>query len=176
MSNDNIIQGKDKVLMFRLYEEREKKNATLLALQTKHDKKETSKVDTLTTKDKGNIPVPSEVTTTIDIEAYASNSELNKMLRYSVRNQKPIEVWEIDFTRPAGEGKYYAEYGVGYLSGWETPADVKGASTIKTTLTVSGLLAPGNATVSPVDDLTVKNFFFDTTANSTQEKPLAEYE
>jgi TP901-1 family phage major tail protein len=174
------IKGKDKVLMFRLFKDRAKTNATRLALQTTHTIKESSKTDSTPTKD-GSSASSGELETTIDIEALASDTLTNDMLHYAVKNQLELEVWEINFTKPevdeAGKetGKYMSQYGTGYLSDWESPADVDGNTTIKTSMTVSGQLVKGQATVSKLDAATVHNFFRDTTPDPEEVDPLPDY-
>ena len=175
------IKGKDRVLMFRLARDRDKSNAARLALQVQHSIKESAKAETTATKD-GTIAAPGELETTMEIEALASDSLTNDMLHYAVKNQLELEAWEIDFTKPVLDddgketGKYVSQYGSGYLSEWETPAEVGNNATIKTTLTINGLLVKGPATVSKQDAATVHNFFRDTVAGAKEEDGMPEYE
>ena len=74
------IYGKDKILMFRLFKERNTKNATKLALQTKHTWKYDSKSDSSDTKD-GAINSPATPVATLEIEAISSLDEVNKFLK-----------------------------------------------------------------------------------------------
>ena len=107
------IEGIDRVLMFRLKENADKENAKRLALQTTHTVKESAKVATTATKD-GTIVAPGTLTTTIEIEALGSDTVVNDMLHSAAKQQKVVEVWEIDFSKPAGENQYMAQYGYGY--------------------------------------------------------------
>lgn len=168
------IEGDKRVLMFRLLENKDKEDATRLALQTTHTVKETSKVATTATKD-GTVVAPGTVTTTIEIEALGSDTLVNDMLHYAVKNKKEVEVWEIDFSKPTDDGKYMAQYGCGYLSSWETPAKVGTDATIKTTLTLNGVLVSGKATVSAQDAATVNNFFRDTVKGSKDTPAMPDY-
>lgn len=79
------LSGTRKVLMFKLAKDRDKKNATRLALETTHTIKEAGKVATTETKD-GTVNNPGEITTTIDIEALASDSPTYRLLEL-LRNQ-----------------------------------------------------------------------------------------
>lgn len=170
------IKGKDRVLMFRLLQEKDKKNATRLALQTTHTIKESSKAETTATKD-GSIASAGALETSIDIEALGSDTLVNDMLHYAVKNQLEIECWEIDFTKPGKKNDtFISQYGSGYLSDWETPAAVDGDATIKTTLTINGKLVKGEATVSKEDQKTVHNFFRDTLAGAPNVDPLPDYD
>ncbi|MBS9335000.1 phage major tail protein, TP901-1 family [Fructobacillus sp. M1-13] len=166
-------KGKDKVLMFRLFQDKNKADATRLGLQTTHSIKNSRKTDSTATKD-GNIVSPGTLETTIDIEAIASDDLTNQVLAYAQKKGLEVEVWEIDFSQEPQNGKYVAQYGVGYLSDWEVPAEVDSNTTIKTTLTISGELVKGLATVSAVDVATVKNFFRDTVKNPTEVAPIDE--
>lgn len=168
------IEGIDRVLMFRLLENKDKENASRLALQTTHTVKESAKVATTATKD-GTIVAPGTLTTTIEIEALGSDTVVNDMLHYAAKQQKVVEVWEIDFSKPAGENQYMAQYGYGYLSNWETPAKVGTDATIKTTLTINGQLVKGKATVSAQDAATVNNFFRDTIKGSQETQAIPDY-
>lgn len=167
------LKGKDKVLMFRLFQDKDKASATRLALQTTHSIKNSRKNDSTPTKD-GNIVSAGTLETTIDIEAIASDDLTNQVLAYAQKKGLEVEVWEIDFSQDPQNGKYVAQYGVGYLSDWEVPAEVDSNTTIKTTLTISGELVKGLATVSAVDVATVKNFFRDTVKNATEVAPIDE--
>lgn len=167
------IKGKDKILMFRLLKDKDKANATRLALQTTHTPKESSKTETTSTKD-GAIASAGSLETSIDIEALASDTLSNELLHYAVKNQLEVEVWEIDFTKKVDDTHYVAQYGTGYLSDWETPADVDDNATIKTTLTINGRFVKGNATVSELDAITVRNFFRDTVKGAKEVAPIDE--
>lgn len=170
------LSGTRKVLMFKLAKDRDKKNATRLALETTHTIKEAGKVATTETKD-GTVNNPGEITTTIDIEALASDSPIYRLLHYAAKHSELVDCWEINFDKPSpdSKGKYLAQYGSGYLSSWETPDKVGDNETIKTTLNVDGKLVSGYATVSDEDVATANNFFRDTTASATEEKGLDEY-
>lgn len=173
---ESPLNGSHKILMFRLKGDADKRAAVKLALQTTHTIKESRKVTTTETKD-GTIASAGTLTTTIDIEALASDTDVNDMLHYAQKNGLEVEVWEIDFDKPqTGQtGKYLAQYGSGYMSDWETPAKVGDNTTIKTTLTVNGQLVSGYATVNAEDLATVDNFFRDTVKGAQDAQPLAEY-
>lgn len=171
---EEATKGIDRFLMFRLFEEKTEKNATKLALQTTHTIKEEAKADSEATKD-GSIATQGALETTVEFEAIATDTDLNAMLHYAVKNQKKVEVWEIDMSKPPKDGKYYSQYGVGYLSSWETPADAENNTTIKTTLTVENKLVVGYATLTSEQEATAKAFFRDTVEAPKDEEPVQEY-
>lgn len=170
------LSGTRKVLMFKLAKDRDKQNATRLALETTHTIKEAGKVATTETKD-GTVNNPGEITTTIDIEALASDSSTYRLLHYAAKHNELVDCWEINFEKPSPseKGKYLAQYGSGYLSSWETPDKVGDNETIKTTLNVDGKLVSGYATVSDEDVATANNFFRDTTKGAEEVAGLDEY-
>lgn len=169
------ITGIDRFLMFRLFEEKSERNATKLALQTTHTIKEEAKADSEATKD-GSIASSGALETTVEIEAIATDTDVNDMLHYAVKNKKKVEVWEIDISKPKNQdGKYFSQYGVGYLSSWETPADAEKNTTIKTTLTVDDKLVAGYATLSEEQEETAKAFFRDTITDPKDEEPIPDY-
>lgn len=86
------LSGTRKVLMFKLAKDRDKKNATRLALETTHTIKEAGKVATTETKD-GTVNNPGEITTTIDIEALASDSPTYRLLHYATKHSELVDCW-----------------------------------------------------------------------------------
>lgn len=171
------LKGIDKVLMFRVFNKRKEQKATVLALQTVHTIKEASKVTTKETKD-GTLVSGGTLTTTIDIEAIASDDIVNKMLRWVNKERLELEIWEVDFSKPmnpdsSDNTKFLSQYGTGYLTGWDAPANVSDDVTIKTTASIKGKLVSGYATVDH-DQLAEYNKFRDTVADPKEEEPLNE--
>lgn len=156
------IFGKDKVLMFRLLKNAKEKKATRLALQTSHTINWDRSTDTTQTKD-GAITTAQGLEVTVDIDAVASEDEVNAMLRQSVENGDKLEVWEINFGGEPVDGKYPALYMQGTLDSWEMPADVEDLATLTTTLHVDGKPQPGYATVSQEQQEEVLYAFRDVT-------------
>ncbi|KRL40733.1 MAG: phage major tail protein, TP901-1 family [Liquorilactobacillus sp.] len=156
------IYGKDKILMFRLYEQRATAGATKLALQTQHSWKYDSKSDSTETKD-GTINSPATTSVTLDIEAVASLDDVNKFLEDAAKNSKLLEVWDINLADKQADGKYGAKYGQGYLQSWEVPAEVGKLTTIKTTMNIDQLPVDGTATVTADQQNEIQYAFADTT-------------
>lgn len=156
------IYGKDRILAFRLFEERTKKAATKLALQTQHTWKFEAKSDSTETKD-GNINSPATATATLEIEAISSLDEVNKMLEDAVLNSKMLEVWDINLADSKGSGKYGAKYARGYLQSWEVPSEIGKLVELKTTMNVDQLPVSGEATLTSEQQKEVQYTFADTT-------------
>lgn len=165
----NAVYGKDHILMFRLYSERTKKNATKLALQTQHSWKYEAKSDSTETKD-GAINSPATSTVSLDIEAVASLDDVNKFLKEAVKNSEKLEVWDINLADVQGEGKYGAEYAQGYLQSWEVPAEVGKLTEIKTSMNIDQLPQEGLATVTAEQEDEIQYAFADTTPAAAETK------
>ncbi len=176
------IKGKDKALMFRLLAERDTKQAQRLALQINHTIKKESKSETVMTKD-GPVVTTGGTENSIELEALASDTDTNAYLEHSVDEGLTLEVWEIDFSKPKTDSdgkvipnKYWAKYGTGALTGWESPAEVESNTTIKSTMLINDKLVGGWATVTEEDELAAKTFFYDTVAAAEQVDPIPLYQ
>ncbi|MEQ7302957.1 phage major tail protein, TP901-1 family [Enterococcus avium] len=157
------VYGKDRILMFRLYDERTTKGAAKLALQTKHTWKYEAKSDTTETKD-GNINSPATAGATLEIEAVTSLDDVNEMLKQAVLKSKKLEVWDINLADAQGEGKYGATYAQGYMQSWEVPSEVGKLGELKTEMNIDQLPVDGVATLSAEQESEIQYAFTDTTA------------
>lgn len=155
------IYGKDRILAFRLFDERTSKGATKLALQTKHSWKFEAKSDSTETKD-GNINSPATASATLEIEAIASLDEVNEMLRNAVMSSKMLEVWDINLADKRSDNKYGAQYARGYLQSWEVPSEIGKLAEIKTTMNIDQLPVEGEATLTEEQQTAIQYAFADT--------------
>lgn len=156
------VNGKDHILLFRLFKDREKKNATKLALQTTHSWKFEAKSDSTETKD-GSINSPATATATLDIEAVSSLDDVNTFLKQAVLDSEKLEVWDVNLADEQGEGKYGASYGQGYLQSWEVPSEVGKLTNIKTTMNIDQKPQDGVATFTAEQQAEIQYAFADTT-------------
>ncbi|GAK31005.1 putative phage tail protein [Weissella oryzae SG25] len=156
------IYGKDHILAFRLWEDRNKKNAIKLALQTQHSWKYESKSDSTETKD-GAINSPATATVSLDIEAVASLDDVNTFLLNAVKQSKKLEVWDVNLADLREDGKYGAQYAQGYLQSWEVPAEVGKLTQIKTSMNIDQLPQDGAATFTTDQQDEIQYAFTDTT-------------
>lgn len=170
------IQGKRKVLMFRLLSERAVKAASRLMFQINHTIKEEPKTESVQTKD-GSQPSAGGLETTIELEVLQSDSDTMDMLHHATVEGLEIEVWEIDFDKKheSEEKKYKSRYGVGLLTGWESAAEVEGNATSKPAIMISGKLVDGFATVSEEQEEEAKLWFYDTVKAPTKAEPIPLY-
>lgn len=159
----NPAYGKNRILMFRLYKDRNKEGATKLALQTKHEWKYEAKSDSTETKD-GSINSPATPTVTLDIEAISSLDELNTMLKNAVVQSEMLEVWDINYGDKKSEGKYGATYARGYMTSWDVPSEVGKLDELKTSMNIDQIPQDGEATVTADQEKAIQYAFEDTAA------------
>lgn len=162
------IEGKKRVLFFRLLRDAETKKAAKLALQTSHEWEKSRDNDSTATKD-GSKSRSGALETTLSIDALATNDEVNAMLEKSVNDGEVVEVWDVDLSEPTTENKYKAKYAQGLLNSWSTPSDVEDFVTFSTEMTIDGLPQDGEATVTEADQKSIQYAFRDTTIFSEDE-------
>lgn len=140
--------GKDKILAFRLLDDRSTKDGAKLALQTSHSWSYDRKAEVTQTKD-GPVVTSGGLEVSLDLSAVTSNDELNRMLKDSVVNGKKLEVWEIDLaSKKPTENKYKAIYAQGNLEKWSVPSDVNGLEELSTTMKIDGVPQEGELTLT----------------------------
>lgn len=167
MAEIRPVQGKDRILMFRLLTDSKKDNATKLALQTEHTWSLENETETKQTKD-GAIATSGTQEHSLEITAVASNDEINELLYKAANDQLELEVWDINI-KEKGTGqnanKYKAKYARGFLSSWEDPANAEEVVEFSTSMTVNGKPVEGYATLSDSDvaEYNASYGFYDTT-------------
>ncbi|WP_090399653.1 phage major tail protein, TP901-1 family [Natribacillus halophilus] len=120
-----MVNGRDKILLFRLQENQDEEAAKLV-FQTEHTFSYERDIERIITKD-GTIISVGELESNVEITAIqAKDDPVAEMLRDSVIGGKRLEVWELTVDEDAqdDDGKYPAIYAQGYLESWE---DVAGA-------------------------------------------------
>ena len=142
----NPIYGKNKILLFRLLEDKATDKAAKLALQTTHKFGFTRRNSSTGTKD-GSVNTPGSLAAVLDITAVASDDPVNNMLMEAVISGKKLECWEVDIGAAPTGGKYPAQYMQGTLENWDIPSDVDGVSTFTTRFNIDGKPVSGMATV-----------------------------
>ncbi|EAE4828480.1 phage major tail protein, TP901-1 family [Listeria monocytogenes] len=164
------IQGKSKILMFRLLSEANTRAAAKLALQTEHSFSYSRNTNSTQTKD-GAVNSGGGLETTISIEAVSSRDEINLMLKNSVIEGTKLEVWEIDLDgKKDASGKYPALYARGDLASWEVPANVEDLETISTEMNVDGKPVPGFVSLTEDQESEIQYAFRDITKYTDPEE------
>lgn len=128
------LDGKNKILLFRRFEDRHKEQATRLVFQKEHTLAFNRAIDRFVTKD-GSVVKPGELETSISITAVQSvNDPTAEMLQQAVVEGEMLEVWEVNLDPEAKdeEGKFPSIYARGYLDSWEMPAGAEGEAEIST--------------------------------------------
>lgn len=141
------IQGKNKILAFRLLKDAATATGTKLALQVEHTLNYERSNETTETKD-GPVVSPGALVPTLELSALATDDPLNKMLMKSVIDGEKLEIWEIDLTKEVASGKYNALYMQGNLRSWSVPAPATGPVTISTAADIDGVPKEGQVTLT----------------------------
>lgn len=162
--NHNMLQGKNKVLLFRNLSDTSKAAAQLV-FQTEHTFSYERESDKIVTKD-GTIIKRGELETEVaGIEAVQSKSDpVAKMLQESIINDDKLELWEVtvDEDLKDDDGKYPAVYAQGYLDSWELPAGAEDEATIESDFQVELEPQFGMATLTQAQEDAVQYMFRDT--------------
>lgn len=91
-----VAKGIDQILLYRILEEAGINPAAKLAFQTDHETSESKSSDSTPTKD-GGVVSPGQLETEISATSILSKTDIMvKKLRDAMRNDKVVEVWEID--------------------------------------------------------------------------------
>lgn len=160
---EGMVQGRDKILLFRVLGDAEA--AKKLAFQTSHTFTFSRERDTIVTKD-GNVLSDNGLTTEVPIEAIQKRGDrLFGMLTIAAIKGLKLEVWEVsvDEGLKNEEGEYPAIYTQGYLDSWELPAGVEDESTVSSTLLVEGEPQFGYTPLSADQETAVQYAFRKTT-------------
>lgn len=160
-----MMQGKNKILLFRLLS-KDSVEAAKLVFQTEHTFSYSRSLDSIVTKD-GSIIKVGELETEVSIDAIqAKNDPVNKMLQQSVIDGQKLEMWEVtvDEELKTEDDKYPAVYVQGFLDSWETNASAEDESTVSTTFKVELKPQFGEATLTVEQEEAVQYAFRDVTA------------
>lgn len=162
-----MLQGKDKILLFRKYSDRDKAAAKLV-FQTEHTFSYSRELESIVTKD-GTVVQVGELESSVSISAIqAKDDPVREMLEDAVKSGSRLEVWEVtvDEDLRDEDGKYPAVYCQGYLDSWENPANVEEQSNIESNLVVELEPQTGMATLTEEQEQAVQYAFTDTVPES----------
>lgn len=168
--NVEMLQGKNKILLFRKLSD-QSKQAAKLAFQTEHTFSYSRSLDKIVTKD-GTIIKVGELESEVSIEAIQAKSDpLSEMLRDSVLKGEKLELWEVTVDEELKTGdKYPAVYCQGYLDSWETPASAEDEATISSNFNVELEPQFGMATLTAEQQEAVQYAFRDTISDGAEGK------
>lgn len=163
-----MLQGKNKILLFRLLSEASKEAAKLV-FQTEHTFSYNRSLDRIVTKD-GTIIKVGELESEVSIEAIQAKSDpVSEMLADAAKKGRKLEIWEVtvDEELKNEEDKYPAVYAQGYLDSWENPAGAEDEATISSNFIIELEPQTGFATLTAEQEAAVQYAFRDVTADGT---------
>lgn len=158
-----VLEGKNKILLFRKFSEQDTE-AAKLAFQTSHTFSYSRDLESIITKD-GRVVRPGELESEVSFEAIQSKRDpLSTMLKEAVIKAEKLELWEVtvDEDLVNDEGKYPAVYVQGYLGEWEDEAGAEDDATVSSTFTVEMEPQFGFATLTEDQEEAVQYAFTDT--------------
>ncbi len=163
------VKGINQILLFRLLEDAETETAVKLAYQTEHEVTESKESDSVVTKD-GNITVPGALETEISATSIlAVGDPMVKKLRDAMRENKIVEMWDIDKTVPnETTGKYPATYYQGLITEYSKNPTAEDNVEISFTFVPNGMGQDGEATLTAEQSEVVQYKFKDTTAEGSE--------
>lgn len=162
-----MLQGKNKILLFRLLEDAENEVAAKLVFQTEHTFSYSRELDRIITKD-GAVVKVGELETEVDIAAIQSKQDaVFAMLQDAVIKGKKLELWEVTVDEDLKEGdKFPAVYCQGYLDSWELPASAEDEAEVSSNFIVELEPQFGMATLTEEQQDVVQYAFRDTTKHT----------
>lgn len=164
----SMLQGRNKVLLFRNLKDVDKAAAKLV-FQTDHTFSYSRDLDKIETKD-GTVIKRGELETEVaGIEAIQAKKDPTvKMLQEAVIKGDKLEIWEVtvdeDLVSNDEPGKYPAVYAQGYLESWDMPANAEDEATIESDFQIELEPQFGFATLTEEQQAAVQYAFRDTVA------------
>lgn len=158
-----MLQGKDKILLFRELAKRNE-SAAKLVFQTEHTFSYNRELNRIETKD-GTVVQVGELESSVSISAIqAKDDPVRETLEDAVKRGRKLELWEVTVDEDVrdDDGKYPAVYCQGYLDSWENPANVEGEATVSSNFVVEMEPQTGMATLTDEQIEAVQYAFTDT--------------
>ncbi|WZY01595.1 phage major tail protein, TP901-1 family [Bacillus sp. FSL W7-1360] len=158
-----MMQGKNKILMFRNLKKQDEEAAKLV-FQTEHTFSYSRSLDRIVTKD-GTVVKVGELEAEVSIEAIQGKGDpVLAMLRDAAIKGEKLEIWEVsvDEDLKNEEGKYPAVYAQGYLDSWEPSASAEDEATVSSNFIVELEPQAGYATLTQEQEEAVQYAFRDT--------------
>lgn len=160
-----MLQGKNKILLFRKLDE-QNTEAAKLVFQTEHTFSYSRSLDRIVTKD-GSVVKVGELEAEVSIEAIQSKVDpVRDMLAEAAKKGDKLELWEVtvDEELKNESDQYPAVYAQGYLDSWENTASAEDESTVSSNFIVELEPQEGFATLTAEQEDAVQYAFTDTVA------------
>lgn len=147
-----LLSGKDLILFFRKYADREQSEGAKLKFQTEHSISKEKESEAINTKD-GIIQTISSGENSADITslAYVEDNgtlEVWKELEEWFDDEELVEVWEVDITTATETGEYTARYYQGYFNSFEKSAPSDGQVELSIAYGINGNGITGTDTLT----------------------------
>ena len=158
------VKGSKIIYLYRILEEASTTDATAIMFSTEDGITLSKDADSTATKD-GAIRTPGE----LEIEKtgtsiLAKGDTMYSKLVDAMKNDKLIEIWEVNLDEPAdsGENKFKGTYYQGYLTEFEKTSNAEDFVEVSTTFGINGTGANGDVTVSKAQQEIASYVFKDT--------------
>src|SRR5690625_2597763 len=164
-----MIDGKNKILLFRELSKQATEDATKLVFQTEHTFGFERDINRVTTKD-GSVIKVGELESEVGIEAIqAKRDPVSAFLRTAAIKGTKLEVWEVSVDEDLEEdGKFPAIYAQGYLDSWESTASAEDEAEISSNFIVELEPQFGMATLTEGQQDAIQYAFEDTIAKEDE--------
>lgn len=142
----DIVKGSDKILLFRI--EGEIADAWKIGFQTEHERSESQGYDATETKD-GSVMSPGVYEASYSLSAlYAKASGKIADVKDALRNQKKLEIWEIETYDKEG-ATVGGEYSEAYITDLSESSPAEGNVELSIEAMVQGKPISGEVNVTP---------------------------
>lgn len=160
-----MLEGKNKILLFRRLKDADKEDAIKLVFQTEHSFEYERDIDKIVTKD-GVIIKVGELEAEVPIEAIQSKDDpAYEMLQDAMIAGEQLELWEVTIDEDLKEDdKYPAVYCRGYLDSWSPSNPAEDEAEISSNFNVELEPQFGMATLTEEMEQAVQYEFRDTVA------------
>lgn len=162
-----MLQGRNKILLFRLLKDSDKE-AAKLSFQTDHTFSLERDGDYVETKDGKLFKLGDLEGEVSGIEAVqAKGDPVSKMLLDAMIDGEKLELWEVSVDEDLKEDdKYPAMYAQGFLTSWESGSPTEDEATHSGDFMIDLVPQFGMATITEDQESTIQYNFKDTTAES----------
>ena len=159
MAQTAPVRGVNRIMLMRPFSLRHEVTAGRMAFQTSHEKTITRDAESTITKD-GNVHSLSEVVVEYSLTTLMATNDVVRVKLYDgFLNGELIELWDIDKTEEASDGRFPATYYQGYITEWSETAGAEDSVEISLSIAVNGSGVRGNATLTE-DQATVVQYEF----------------
>ena len=156
------IKGKRLIYLYRVHENAASVKGAVLAFTTENSRSVSVDADSTVTKD-GTIRTPSEPEIEITATSILTKGDtFINTLETAMKNNKLMDIWEVNLDEPAGTNKFQGTYYQGYLTDLDKSSNAEDFVEVELTFGINGKGADGNVTVT-TDQQQVASYVFSDT-------------